>query len=125
MSKVSKKMAAELREQRKRMNARADQELRIVREHVLDRLSQQGAPELVDCPIVEQTIRRLHRLHALTLPDHWDKRFPRYVRDKSEQNAWARSAPTPACQFTAAQLRPLARLLVQVRMTRFMRGAPG
>lgn len=123
MSKLSEKMAAKLRERRNRMNAMVDEELRLLREHVHDRLVADGESGLVDCPIVDQTVRRMHRLHALDLPPDWEKRIPKYCRDTSKQNAWARKSPSPTCVFSDPELKPLAQMLLDVRTARISRRA--
>lgn len=125
MTKVSKKLTAKLRAQRARMSAMAEQELRMLREQVHDQLVANGEAGLVDCPIVDQTISRMHRLHALNLPANWEKRIPRYCRDTSMQNAWARKSPSPTCAFSDLQLKPLARMLLAVRAARTSRRAGG
>lgn len=121
MSKLSKETRARLLEQRAKVDALVEQEFADVRDHVLGRLNASGNADLIDCPIAEQVIRRLHREWALSLPDNWEKRMPRYVRDASQQNAWAREASAPTFEFGVGQLRPLARLLVQVRLARSAR----
>ena len=115
---ISNHLAGKLREQRAQMSAQADKEFRLVEECVHEWIVARDESALLGCPILNETIRRIHRLHELHLPEGWHTKIPKYCLNTSRQNAWARTSPTPHHELSEPQLKPLAKLLVQVRASR-------